>query len=48
MVYKIDDEKLKFYDDIFIKIKMGERTISSKLQWKTNQNALEIFKQIQH
>ena len=46
MVYKIDDEKLKFYDDIFIKPKWEEEPYLPSYNEKTNPNALEIFKQI--
>lgn len=46
MVYKIDDEKLKFYDDIFIKPKWEEKPYIPEYDEKTNPNALEVFKQI--
>ncbi len=46
MVYKIDNEKLKFYNDIFIKPNWEEEPYLPNYDEKTSPNALEVFKQI--
>ncbi|QKF74124.1 fatty acid cis/trans isomerase [Aliarcobacter faecis] len=46
MVYKIDDEKLKFYNDIFIKPEWEEEPYLPSYNEQESPNALEVFKQI--
>lgn len=46
LTYKIDDEKLKFYNDIFIDTTWNEEPYLPDYNVKHASNALEIFKQI--
>ena len=46
MVYKIDDEKLKFYNDNFINITWDEKPYLIEYNESNSPNALETFKQI--
>ncbi len=46
MVYKFDEEKLKFYNDIFIKRTWDEEPYLINYDEKTSPNAIEVFKQI--
>src|SRR5574344_1128810 len=46
MVYKFDEEKLKFYNDIFIKRTWDEEPYIINYDEKTSPNAIEVFKQI--
>ncbi|WP_418179384.1 fatty acid cis/trans isomerase [Aliarcobacter lanthieri] len=46
MVYKIDDDKLKFYNDIFIKPLWMKEPYMPSYDTKLAPNALEVFEQI--
>ncbi len=46
LTYKIDDEKLKFYNDIFINTSWNEEPYLPDYNVKHASNALEVFKQI--
>lgn len=46
MPYKIDDEKLKFFNDIFIKTAWNEKPYMPSYDKDKAPNALEVFKQI--